>query len=171
MIGIDKSSRHTRIVGRFGEYLVCNWFSRSGFEVSIVDHTGIDVIAYNRRTRQRLGVTVKSRTRSPGTETGSVYLLREAKSDRQKLGDACTAFGCDPWIAVYVECKNRADLFLTSLANYDKRYKVRGKAVDGWAMTEKHTTEYAADPEVKHIRIEFKAENWWNDRARSAAAN
>jgi hypothetical protein len=71
---------------------------------------------------------------------------------------------------VYVECKNRADLFLTGLANYDKRYKVRGKAVDGWAMTGKHTTEYAADPEIKHIRVEFRAENWWNDTARSAAA-
>ena len=135
MIGIDKSSRHTRIVGHFGEYLVCNWLSRSGFEVSIVDHTGIDVIAYNRRTRQRLGVTVKSRTRSPGTEMGSVYLLREAKSDRQKLGDACTAFGCDPWIAVYVECKNRADLFLTSLANYDKKYKVSASGhSDYWCV-------------------------------------
>jgi hypothetical protein len=171
MISIDKSSRHTRIVHHFGENLVCNWLSRSGFEVSIVDHTGMDVIAYNPRTGQKLGITVKSRTRSPGTETESVYLLREAKSDRQKLLDACTAFGCDPWVAVYVECENRADLFLTSLANYDKRYKVRGKAIDGWAMTEKHTTEYAADREVKHIRIEFKDENWWSDRARSAAAN
>jgi hypothetical protein len=55
-----------------------------------------------------------------------------------------------------VECKNRADLFLTSLANYDKRYKVRGKAVDGWAMTEKHTTEYGADPESSTFALSSK---------------
>jgi Holliday junction resolvase-like predicted endonuclease len=171
MSGIDKSSRHTKIIGHFGEYLVCNWLSRSGFEVSVVDHTGIDLIAYNPRTRQRLGITVKSRTRSQGTETGSVYLLREAKSDRQKLSNACTSFCCDPWIAVYAECENHADLFLTSLANYDKRYKVDGKAVDGWAMTGKHSFKYASDPEVKHVRIEFKAEHWWSDRENGTAAN
>src|SRR5258708_13434079 len=105
MIGIDKSSRHTRMVGHFGEYLVCNWLSRSGFEGSIVDHTGIDVIAYNRRTRQRLGIKEKSRTRWPGTETGSVYLLREATSDRQNVADACTQYICQPWIAVYTDSK------------------------------------------------------------------
>jgi hypothetical protein len=170
MIGIDKSSRHSRIVGHFGEYLVCNWLSRPGFEVSIVDHTGMDVIAYHPRTRKRLGITVKSRTRSPGTEAGSVYLFREVKSDRQKLLDACEAFSCDPWIAVYAECDTHADLFLTSLANYDKKYRMRGKAVDGWAMTEKRTKEYEVDPEVKHIRIEFRAENWWNFMSRGAAA-
>jgi hypothetical protein len=83
-IGIDKGSRHPHIVGRFGEYLVCNWLSRSGFEVCIVDHTGLDVIAYHPRTKQRLGISVKARTRIAGTETGSVYLFRGAKGDRPK---------------------------------------------------------------------------------------
>jgi hypothetical protein len=31
--------------------------------------------------------------------------------------------------------------------------------------------EYEADAEVRHIRVEFSAENWWNGKARSAAAN
>jgi len=44
---IEKSTRHQKIIGDFGENLICNWLSRSGFEVSIVDHTGIDIIAYN----------------------------------------------------------------------------------------------------------------------------
>ena len=105
------------LLGRFGEYLVCNWLSRSGFEVCIVDDTGLDLIAYHPRRDQRLGITVKARTRLPGTEKGSVYLFREAKndherSDRQKLLDACKAFSCEPWIAVYAECDAHADLFL-----------------------------------------------------------
>jgi hypothetical protein len=171
MIGIDKSSRHTRIVGHFGEYLVCNWLSRSGFEVSVVDHTGMDVIAYHPPTKQRLGITVKSRTRKPGTETDSVNLFQKAKDDRQKLLDACEAFSCEPWIAVYAECDTRADLFLTSLENYDKRYGTRGEnAIDGWRMTAKLLKEYESDPEVRHIRLDFKAGNWWNNRALSAAA-
>ncbi|NLX07720.1 MAG: hypothetical protein GXY33_21485 [Phycisphaerae bacterium] len=53
---IVKSTRHHKIIGDFGEALVCNWFSRSGFEVIAVDHTGIDVVAFNPSTKQRLGV-------------------------------------------------------------------------------------------------------------------
>ena len=170
MIGIQRSSRHANIVGRFGEYLVCNWLSRSGFEVTIVDHTGMDVIAYDPRTNRRLGITVKSRTRLPETERGSIYVFREKRKDRQKLLDACKAFNCDPWIAVYAECDTHADLFLTSVTNYDKNYRLPKKMVDGWGMTEKWRNRYAADSEVKHINIEFKAVNWWKEMARGAVA-
>jgi hypothetical protein len=71
---IVKSSRHQKIIGNFGESLICNWLSRSGFEVAIVDHTGIDIVAYDPATRQRLGITVKSRTRTAGKEDQSVNL-------------------------------------------------------------------------------------------------
>jgi hypothetical protein len=126
--------------------------SRSGFEVSVVDHTGMDVIAYHPSTKQRLGITVKSRTRKAGTEMDSVNLFQRAKNDRQKLLDACEAFSCEPWIAIYAECDAHADLFLTSLENYDTRYGTRGEnAIDGWRMTEKHTKEYGTDSKVKHI--------------------
>jgi len=173
VIGIDKGSRHRHIVGRFGEYLVCNWLSRSGFEVCIVDHTGLDVIAYHPRREQRLGITVKARTRSPGTEKGSVYIFRAAKNDiqkgdRQKLLEACKAFSCDPWIAVYVECDAHADLFLTSLANYDKKYRVSERAVDGWTM--RRIAEYGADSEVRHISVAFNAAHWWKNPGRSGVA-
>ena len=50
---IEKSSRHQHIIGKFGEYLLCNWLSRSGFEVAIIDHTGLDLVAFNPKTKQR----------------------------------------------------------------------------------------------------------------------
>src|ERR1700735_721679 len=34
LIGIERSTRHLHIAGRFGQYFVCNWLSRSRFEVS-----------------------------------------------------------------------------------------------------------------------------------------
>jgi len=162
MIGIDKGARFQKILGNFGEYLVCHWLSRSGFEVCVVDHTGMDVIAYQPSTKQRLGITVKSRTRISGTESGSVYIFREKTNDRKKLLGACEAFGCVPWIAVYAECDEDADLFLTSLANYDRKYRSKEKrAVDAWVMTGIQKAKYALDGEVRHIGIEFKAKNWW----------
>jgi len=37
-------------------------------------------------------------------------------------------------------------------------------------MTGKFIGLYARDPEVKHVHIDFRAENWWNDTASAAAA-
>jgi Holliday junction resolvase-like predicted endonuclease len=164
---ITKSSRHPKIIGDFGEKLICNWLSRSGFEVTVVDHTGIDIIAYNPWADQRLGITVKSRTRDRGKEENgvSIFSYQKEKSDRQKLSDACKAFACVPWIGVYVETTESADIYLTSLKNYDEKYRGReGKAIDGWKMRKKDKERYEKDPDVKHIRIDFHATDWWKER-------
>ena len=161
-LDIKKSSHHRKIIGNFGEHLVCNWLSRSKFEVTIVDHTGIDVIAYNPRTRKRLGITVKSRTRNKGKEKESVNLFDNKKHvpDRQKLINACNAFGCEPYIAVYVETKKYADLYLTSLKNYDAEYR-RKRVVDDWKMTPKWLIAYDNDKEVRHLHMDFEYKNWF----------
>jgi len=128
-----------------------------------VDHTGIDIIAYNLTTKQRLGITVKSRTRSAGKEEAAVNLFsyQKGRDDRQKLLDACEAFGCEPWIAVYVECLDSVDLYLTSLKNYDEKYRGKeGKAIDKWKMRRKDKVQYEKDTNVKHIQIHFQAKNW-----------
>lgn len=163
MAQIDKSSRHQHIIGKFGEYLLCNWLSRSGFEVAIIDHTGLDIIAFNPKSRQRMGITVKSRTRNIGKESTHVNMFsyREGKDDRQKLISACTAFGCEPYIAVYVETSQFADLYLTSLNNYDGKYKIKKvRALDTWKMSVTWKKQYELDKEVKHIRADFHQDGW-----------
>ncbi len=170
---ISKSSRHSAIVGHFGEHLVCNWLSRSGFDACVVDYTGMDIIAYNRGSKERLGITVKSLTREPGTETHSVNIFRETKDDREKLKAACKAFHCEPWIAIYVERGHEANLFVMSLENYDRKYRSRERrAVDTLKMTKKHRTRYTEDTKVRHIRITFEKSNWFplpGNRSRHAA--
>ena len=158
---INKSSRHSKIVGDFGEQIVANWLSRSGWQVVSVDHTGIDIIAYHRTSEERIGITVKSRTRKPGTETESVNLFSNKTDDREKIQTACKDFGCEPGIAVYVEAENSADLYLTSLANYDAQYRVRSKKViDDWKMSKNYLQRYTSDSKVHHIHIGFEEENW-----------
>ncbi len=156
---IKKGSRHTKIVGDFGEHLVCNWLSRSGFEVSIVDHTGIDLVAYDPRDKKRLGITVKSRTRLPGTETTIVNVFR--REDRAKLTEACEAFACEPWIAIYVETRQAADLYLTSLKNYETTYGRAATVIAGFQMTDKLKQKYASDRQVKDVHIEFSSRKWF----------
>ena len=158
---IKKSSRHQKIIGNFGENLICNWLSRSGFEVTIIDHTGIDIIAYNPSKDQRMGITVKSRTRNIGKEKTKVNIFKKNKNDRKKLSDACKAFACEPWIAVYVEAAKQADVYLTSLTNYDEKYRgEKGRVIEDWKMSNKTRESYERDPNIKHIRINFRAINW-----------
>lgn len=160
---IKKSSRHQKIIGQFGEQLICNWLSRSGFEVSLVDHVGIDIVAYNPNANKRIGITVKSRTRNEGKENDSVNILsnREKYNDREKIKKACDVFTCKPWIAVYVETLSYADVYLTSLKNYDKKYRGnKNRAVDVWSMHHEIIDKYDEDTEVIHLRIKFAANNW-----------
>ena len=164
VLDISKSTRHQKIIGNFGEHLICNWLSRSGFEVSIVDHTGIDLIAYNPKSKERLGITVKSRTRNIGSEEESVTIFRKKNNSRKKVIEACKAFGCKPYIGIYVETASQGDLYLTSLENYDKKYGNINRVTDDWKMRKKDKGKYKKDPEVKHIIINFNEINWWSSK-------
>jgi hypothetical protein len=162
---IEEGSRHQKIIGDFGENLVCNWLSRSGFEVARVDHTGLDLIAYQRHGDKdwRIGISVKSRTRLEGHEKAPVNLFSHQgnKNEVKTLLDACSAFACEPWIAVYVECTRSADLYLTSLEHYHQMYSSpRTPKIEDWKMTDGHVQNYEADPEVMHIKIVFHGCNW-----------
>jgi len=156
---ITKSTRHSEILGKFGEYAVCNWLSRSGFEVCIVNHTGLDIIAC--KSKYRLGITVKSRTRKRGTESASVNVFHRKHKDREKLLSACESFGCKPWLAIYIECGKIADMYLTSLANYDRKYKGKAaRAIDTWSMAKRNKEAYGSDPDVYHIYFKIEEKRW-----------
>jgi len=160
---IQKSSRHSKIIGAFGEAFLSNWLSRSGFDVVIVDHSGLDLVAYYPDTGRRLGITVKSRTRSGGTEAQgvTVFFNRKRPSDRKKLLAACKTFGCELWVAVYVETAKAADLYLLSLQHFDDVYcPNKSSAVDAWKMGERQKRRYEMDPEVRHIEVEFRTHTW-----------
>ena len=56
MMKINKSTRHAKITGDFGEAVVLYWLSKYGFECAPVDHTGIDIIARNLHTNEVMGI-------------------------------------------------------------------------------------------------------------------
>ncbi len=58
-----KPPRYSSVIGNYGEVLVRNWLLRSDFRVIPVDYIGIDLIAYNPSTGERMGISVKSRGR------------------------------------------------------------------------------------------------------------
>lgn len=156
-MAIEKSSRHSKIVGQFGESLVANLLSRSGFEVIFADHVGFDLIAF-RTDVGRLGISVKSRTRgTQSSEQVSVNLFDVADV---KLEKSCYDFGLIPWIAVYVETESSGDLYLTSLANYKGGHS-GGKKMLVWNMKQQHQDAYAQDQGVMHFQTTFAENNWF----------
>ena len=72
-------------------------------------------------------------------------------------------------MAIYVETTNEADVYLTSLDNYDQNYRIPGKAVDDWKMCLKYRERYASDTNILHIHLSFDARNWgWSQAASTA---
>ena len=156
MAPIDKSSRHSKITGDFAEYLFLYWLSKHGFECSRGDQTGIDLIAGDRRTHERKGISVKCRSRVPGKETTSINLYR---ADIKKAEDACIAFGCKPYFAIAADLNDKIVAFMLPAEKLAGMFK-RGSDLYGWKMTEKALAQYSADPAIEKFELLSKTGEW-----------
>ena len=109
-----------------------------------------------------MGIKLKSNQRTKRAENGQVTLFDHTRKidDRDKLLDACKGFNAEPWIAVYVETETYAELFLTSLENYDKRYNKKSKNLDVWLLSLSSRLVYEDDPCIKYVRIDYSGRNW-----------
>lgn len=154
---MEKSSRHAKITGDFGEALVLYWLSRSGFECARVDHTGIDLIAKRPRSDERLGISVKSRSRAPGTETSSVNIGHP--QDLAKVVAACRAFQCVPYFAVVVDATPRISVFLLAKEHLERLYPNRTGMI-AWSMTPSRVKQYVADSSIRTLDFVIHSENW-----------
>jgi hypothetical protein len=158
-MSISKSTRHSKITGDFAEGLVLYWLSRDAFECARVDHTGIDLIARNPRSREVMGISVKSRSRYAGTEKDSVSLFT---ADFAKVKAACKAFGCVPYYSIVVDGGGWIRLFLTSMAHLKKVAKP-GVGKVHWGMTDAHIARYRADPKIMSVELTVATWRWWEE--------
>jgi len=149
---ILKSSRHSKITGDFAEALVLYWLSKYGFECARVDHTGIDLIARNPHTREVMGISVKSRCRSKGTEASYVRIKSD---DFEKAKQACIAFGCVPYFAVVVDGASTIRVFVASMQDTQRM------CASGWKMTDKALATYQQDSSVKLVEFTSNTRSWW----------
>ena len=108
---LNKSSRHAKITGDFGESVVLYWLSKYGFECVNVDHTGIDIIAHNPHTNEVMGISVKSRSRNVGAEETYITI---PNSNLHKAEEVCNNFGWIPYFAIVVDAGNTIRGFLLS---------------------------------------------------------
>lgn len=151
-------SRHSDLLGKMGEYLAACWFSRAGWEVAHVDQVGIDLIAS--RGGRRVGVSVKSRYHNEKMKGAGVNVFSGKKESRTKIMTICKEFGVEPWLAVYHETRDRAQLIVMSVATYDdpsKGYNTRKpKAPDDMKTAAAWLAQYRQDPDVGIVEFDFR---------------
>lgn len=149
---MQKSTRHSKITGNFGEAIVLYWLSKRGFECAHVDHTGIDLIARRPSSEEILGISVKCRSRTePGDEAG-VNLLH---MNDEKIKAACRAFACVPYIAVVVDQGRTVRGYLTTLDHARTRYPGQS-----WRMSPAMTEHYVSDPLIEWFELVNGEGNW-----------
>lgn len=155
---IVKSTRHAKITGDFGEALVLYYLSLSGFECARVDHTGIDLIARPPDSAKPMGISVKTRSRLPGTERTSLNLY---KDDFPKIENACLAFGCTPHVGLVFDTPQSIHVYVLALSHL-RELVPGGSKVIAWPMSPQKVASYAKDLHIKSIEWR-KAENtWWS---------
>jgi Holliday junction resolvase-like predicted endonuclease len=157
---IDKSSRHSKITGDFAEGLVLYWLSKHGFECARVDHTGIDLIATNPYTNERMGISVKARSRNTGTEERYIKIKR---SDEEKVNKACVAFGCAPYFAIVIDAGATIRCFVLTM---DYLLKLSGSRQElGLGMRQKDLESYYEDSQIMVFEFESRTIRWWTKNA------
>ena len=154
---ILKSTRHSKIAGNFGEALLLYWLSKHGFECATLDHTGIDLIARNPHNDEVMGISVKSRTRSAGTEEEAINIPNE---QFEKAKKACQAFKCVPYFALVADTADLIYVFVISMSHLLELFPV-GARVCSWKMTQKALLQYGADPEIKVFALHSETRSWW----------
>ena len=154
---INKSSRHSKITGDFSESMVLYWLSKHGFESAKVDHTGIDLIARNPITNELMGISVKSRSRTNGTEKSHLNIPND---NFEKVDKACEAFNCIPYFAILIDGANSITVFILRKNRLLELFP-RGKTNSIWKMGDNYLDKYKKDKEIIIFEFKYETLNWW----------
>jgi Holliday junction resolvase-like predicted endonuclease len=155
---IRKSSNHSKITGDFAEALVLYWLSKYGFECARVDHTGIDLIARNPTApNDIMGVSVKSRSRTPHTADASITIPADSFTKAKKASDA---FGCVPYFAIVVYAKETIRVFITSMTHFLEVCPVRQRGAY-WKVSPQCLNKHLTDDKIMMFQFEAKTIRWW----------
>lgn len=157
MPAVSKSSRHSKITGDFAEHLILYWLSKHGIECARVDHVGIDLIARRTGTLRPMGISVKSRSRNPGTE--GTY-LSIPNDNFEKLETACSAFGCEPFFAIVVD---EADLITAYIlpASLLQDLHPQKEKITSWKMSARWRQKYENDKKIIKFSFVTRTDQWW----------
>lgn len=155
---MDKSARHSKITGDFGESLVLYFLSKSGFEVLFVDYCGIDIIAFNKKSNKRIGISVKSRSKTLERKNSGLHVL---EGNYTKIFDACKYFDSEPYICFVIDApvnETSGNIFiylmsLKTLLKYYPRFKENNSFT--FSMSIKNVNKYEKDKNISKFKFKY----------------
>ena len=151
---MGNDQRSSKITGDFGRIAVMHWLSKHGYHVAKVDFTGIDLIAYNRKTKERLGIVVKTCSYPCGKSGISVALPA-----RKDVFDACAAFACMPYIVLIVDTAQKHNKVKFYLLPWSEMANIRIKGEKKcWLIKNKFIEQNKTNPKIKKIVFSFGQE-------------
>jgi hypothetical protein len=155
---ITKSTNHAKIAGDFGEAIVLYWLSKHGFECARVDHTGIDLIATRRGTTERLGISVKARTRTKEAKRSDVLMPLKHFENIEK---SCREFGLEPYLSLVIEEGDFIRVYIMPLS-CAKNYGITRKSYR-WYMSKELRKKYSEDRAIMRFDLSIDQGNWWTE--------
>ncbi|MBD1999794.1 hypothetical protein H6F88_23500 [Oculatella sp. FACHB-28] len=160
---LNKSSRHSKIAGEFFEHLVLYWLSKYGLECARIDHVGIDLLAKHPDREERLGISVKGRTRNIGKETEHLNIPND---NFDKAEAACKAFGCTPYFAIVIDSGQNISAFILPMAELLRLFP-RGERVSVWKMTPRYLAQYSQNPKIVQFSFSHNIHQWFDHQISS----
>ncbi len=132
------------------------WLSKRNYEPALVDYVGIDIVSYDKFKDERIGISVKSRTRKEGTETENISMKA---NQIPKIRKACDYFDCKPYFGCVIDknAPQNISIFLLPLEDVlainhfkdgNTRLYIR--------FTEEYIKEYRQLPESFIIEMDYK---------------
>lgn len=122
-----------------------------------MDHTGIDLIARNPHTNEIMGISVKSRSRTPETEDDSITVPADSFGKAQQASEA---FGCVPYFAVVVDAGDTIRVFLMSMSHFLKVCPIRKRAAY-WKVSPSYLKQHMADDQIRVFEFQTRTVRWW----------
>ena len=161
---MDKSDRHSKITGDFGEHFLLYFLSKLNYEAALIDYTGIDILAYDKTRNKKIGISVKARSRTLLRPTDGLLVHG---GNYEKIISSCKYFDCEPWICIIIdkpqEQGSKIFLFLLSLdalCKYYPNFKTGKEFTFSMATTQ--LNKYNNDQNIFKIEFEYKASKWTN---------
>jgi hypothetical protein len=133
------------------------WLSKYGFECARIDHVGIDLIAVNPHTSERMGISVKSRCRLGGTEADCVNLPAD---NFTKASKTCEIFRLVPYFAIVVDAADILRGFILPMSRLLTICPLQNRG-SYWKMSSDFLQKCRDDNEIKYFEFQTKTPMWW----------
>ncbi|KAA9007277.1 hypothetical protein F4V43_01975 [Paenibacillus spiritus] len=157
----QKSARHSKVTGDYGEYLVLYYLSREGFSVAHVDQIGLDIVGRNNATNELIGISVKTRS----GKQPSFLVSKDLEKEKKNIEYASNIFGCKPYYAFvmdYIDERNNQKMIIY-IVKAERVYSSQKSDTLGlsWSMSKKKMKEYRIDSSIIKIEINHEIINWF----------